>query len=325
MKVLITGGAGFVGRRFTSQLLKSGMEVYCVDSLIDGGGGISPDLGWPLFDPRKYKNFHFIEKDCRAYFHQKDSPKFDLVLHLAALVGGRKSIEDTPLEVAQNLSIDSQFWFWAIDKKPTKIICFSSSAVYPIELQMQKGHLLKETDANSEKFTGTPDQTYGWAKLTHEYLAQLAVKKYDLDVITYRPFSGYGEDQNLNYPFPRICKRALETKNGAALEIWGTGEQVRDFIYIDDIVKAVLNSMNRLRAGTVLNLSSGIGTSFNELLGQIGRNLNKNFEAKYFLGKPQGVFCRVGDTSNQRAADILTTVSLEEGIGICLEHLKSTN
>lgn len=57
-----------------------------------------------------------------------------------------------------------------------------------------------------------PDMSYGWAKLTHEYLSRLACEKHGLKSVTYRPFSGYGEDQDDHYPFPSICKRALANK-----------------------------------------------------------------------------------------------------------------
>ena len=73
--------------------------------------------------------------------------------------------------------------------------------------------LLKEQDVNFSKDISVPDLTYGWAKLTSEYLAKIAYEKHGLKSICYRPFSGYGEDQDLNYPFPSICKRILLNKD----------------------------------------------------------------------------------------------------------------
>jgi len=75
------------------------------------------------------------------------------------------------------------------------------------------------------------------AKLSGEYLAGFAAKEYGLDVIVYRPFSGYGEDQDLTYPFPSIVRRAVRRES--PFVVWGSGKQLRDFIHIDDVVEAV--------------------------------------------------------------------------------------
>src|SRR5262249_23155557 len=85
---------------------------------------------------------------------------------------------------------------------------------------------------------GKPDMTYGWSKLTGEYLATLAASRYGIHVACVRPFSGYGEDQDLSYPVPAIADRAAGREN--PLTVWGTGKQARDFVYIDDCIEAML-------------------------------------------------------------------------------------
>ena len=93
--------------------------------------------------------------------------------------------------------------------------------------------LLKESDINFDKnFLGKPDLSYGWAKLNNEYLALLAYKKYRIKNTIFRPFSGYGSDQDLNYPFPSIIKRAIGHDNKKKFIVWGSGHQMRDFIHI---------------------------------------------------------------------------------------------
>ena len=92
-KILITGGAGFVGRRFCKRFLDAGDEVVCVDPIARDTGGIHPDGGFPLYAPRDYKNFQFYHQDCREWFKQHSDDDFDYVLHLAAMVGGRAMIE----------------------------------------------------------------------------------------------------------------------------------------------------------------------------------------------------------------------------------------
>src|SRR5512141_156701 len=102
-KILITGGAGFVGRRFCKRFLDAGDEVHCVDPVAQHTGGIDPANGWPLFSPHDYPNFHFYKQDCREWFAEHQDGDFSYVVHLAAMVGGRAMIENRPLAVADDL------------------------------------------------------------------------------------------------------------------------------------------------------------------------------------------------------------------------------
>ena len=79
--------------------------------------------------------------------------------------------------------------------------------------------MLSEDLVSFDQPIGVPDLTYGWAKLTCEYLAKIAHEKHGLKSICYRPFSGYGEDQDLSYPFPSICKRVIENKNSKIIGV----------------------------------------------------------------------------------------------------------
>ena len=90
-KVLVTGGAGFVGRHCVGRLLARGDEVHCVDPIVPLTGGLPLDK-WPFFNPRDYKNFHFHQEDCRTWFKRVQDNDFDYAFHLAAMVGGRMMI-----------------------------------------------------------------------------------------------------------------------------------------------------------------------------------------------------------------------------------------
>ncbi len=321
-KVLITGGAGFVGRHFTKRLLDMGWEVHCVDLVAEHTGGIDPKKGWPLFDPFSYKNFKFYKEDCRAYFKRVGDTDFDYAFHLAAMVGGRLMIENNPLAVADDLSIDSEYWQWAKRCRPAKSICFSSSAAYPIKHQKQKGYiLLKEDMIDFGEDIGMPDMSYGWAKLTCEYLARLAYEKDGLKSVSYRPFSGYGEDQDMTYPFPSICKRAIENKGKKELTVWGTGDQMRDFIHISDCVEGVIKTMDKIENGDAINLSTGIFTSFKEFAKIASGICGYTPEIKGTSDKPEGVFARGGDTAKQKAMGFEYTIPLKDGIKKAIDYL----
>ncbi|NOU35174.1 MAG: NAD-dependent epimerase/dehydratase family protein [Kiritimatiellaceae bacterium] len=319
-KSLVTGGCGFVGRHLIARLLKAGHEVHCVDPIAPLSGGIAPG-SWPLFSPLDFQNFHFYNQDCRDWFRTNSDTDFDYAFHLAAMVGGREMIENNPLAVADDLSIDAQYWQWAVKARPAKNVVFSSSAAYPIELQRPDHYeLLREEMITFENRIGMPDMTYGWAKLTNEYLAQLAFEKHGLKSVCYRPFSGYGEDQDNSYPFPGICKRVLANRSAPEITVWGSGRQMRDFIYIDDCVEGILSTMDKINDASALNLSTGIYTSFIEFAQIAAELCGFKPRIKGTSDKPEGVFARGGDTTRQRSFGFTHTVSFREGIAKALAY-----
>jgi len=182
---------------------------------------------------------------------------------------------------------------------------------------------------------GMPDMSYGWAKLTGEYLAKLAYEKYGINSAIYRPFSGYGEDQDKAYPFPAICVRAIEWVKNAnftkgvlrtepykPFQVWGSGNQIRDFIHIDDIVEGVTMTMDKLHNAEALNLSTGKGTSFKEFAKIALNSMGYDPEIVGTSDKPEGVFYRVGDIRKQENLGFKPKISFETGVKRMIERLK---
>ena len=153
--------------------------------------------------------------------------------------------------------------------------------------------------------------TYGWAKLTGEQLAYHAVKQHGCDVVIYRPFGGYGEGQDMAYPFPAIVQRVLNREDPVV--VWGSGQQKRDFIHIDDCIEAVLASKDKLKPGQALNLGTGFGCSFEQLVEYICDALDITVKVKNDAGKPEGVYARVADIASMRRF-YTPKISLPEGI-----------
>jgi nucleoside-diphosphate-sugar epimerase len=288
VKILITGDAGFVGTHFRNAL--SEHEIVGVD--IKNG------------------------LDARHFF-ATDSTYFDLVIHLAAIVGGRATIEGSPLSVAVDLAIDSDMFQWALKTRPGRIIYYSSSAAYPIHLQdYGSTHKLVESDIDLDNIQ-SPDLTYGWAKLTGEMLAKY-VEREGLRVHVFRPFSGYGEDQALDYPFPSFIKRGVEKAN--PFTIWGTGNQVRDFIHIEDVVAATIEAVRQDVEGPT-NLGTGIAFSFNELAELVSEIVDYKPEYERILNAPEGVQYRCSDPSKMLSF-YTPKISLEEGIARSVKALR---
>ena len=322
-KILITGGAGFVGRHFVRHFLEAGDDVTAVDCIAPLTGGIDPNDGWPLFDPRDFSNFHFVKEDCRYYFKKHKNISFDYVVHLAAMVGGRAMIENNPIAVADDLSIDAEYWQWAKIAKPKKTLCFSSSAAYPIKYQRDNSYiLLKEDMISFDEDIGMPDMSYGWAKLTCEYLARLAYEKHGLASVCYRPFSGYGEDQDDTYPFPSICKRALAEKGASQLKVWGDGKQMRDFIHIDDCVRGAIATMDKISDGSAVNLSTGVYTSFIDFAALAAKIIGYSPTVSGMSNMPSGVFARGGDTTLQTSLGFTEKMDFETGVRRALDYFQ---
>lgn len=299
MKCLVTGSAGLVGRHIAQALRDRGDTVTGVDNLCSESS----------IRPASIENFY--ETDCRDFFKACDE-QFDAVFHCAAVVGGRMKIDCEPIAVADDLSIDSAMWQFAVKTRPGKVINFSSSAVYPTDEQTEISYkLLREDMVAFDDAIGIPDMSYGWAKLTCEYLGQLAYEKHGIKSVVYRPFSGYGEDQHTSYPFPNLMNLVMSSQT---LHVWGTGEQMRDFIHIDDCVRGVLETMDKIDNGDALNLSTGIYTSFNELIHMAAKILGKEVTIVPQLDKPVGVHARAGDTTKQREYGFTPKILLEKGI-----------
>jgi nucleoside-diphosphate-sugar epimerase len=264
---VVSGNEGFVGRHISQALEREGFDV--------DGFDIKTGL------------------DARDWFrnaYADEAP--DVFVHCAAVVGGRANIDGKPLSVAQNFSIDAECIQWALRCRPRKLVLFSSSAAYPIDLQdgvMFEGTLPEYAIRLDD--IEMPDQVYGTAKLVLEMQAE-KVREAGLDVIILRPFSGWGEDQDLTYPMPSFIERAKRRDD--PFQIWSDGEQVRDWLHIDDICDAILTMVRQDISGTV-NLCSGVGTSFNDLAGMLCEIVGYSPEFQHILSAPKGVQYRVGD------------------------------
>ncbi|QIA06725.1 NAD-dependent epimerase/dehydratase family protein [Draconibacterium halophilum] len=307
---LVSGGCGFVGKNMVKRLFKTTKDrIIFIDDLSIGTHP-STWLDEPL--TRKIKDIEVFGKEERLLFlkddfrntlhnfgqdphwfktkYDLDIEKFQDVYHFAAIVGGRAKIDGDPIMVALDLSIDAEFFYWISRHKPARVLYPSSSAAYPVDKQTEDNQVqLKETDIDFNNM-GQPDMTYGWSKLTGEFLAKITAKHYDVNITCIRPFSGYGEDQDYSYPVPAIAKRAVYKED--PFEVWGTGLQGRDFVHIDDVIDCIHVAMDKIHDGTAINIGMGKLTNFQEIIGVFCEFAGYNPPIKQLLDKPVGVHSR---------------------------------
>ena len=302
MKVLITGAAGFLGRKFLEYHQSLGDTVFAVDDFSNA----NPVSGIPI-----------TQSDAASFLHEFDL-RMDLAYHFAAPVGGRLKIEGDPLFNADSLRLDSEFFRWAV-KFATTAVYPSSSAVYGVDYQGDEGIALGEGlfYPGSTQWSA-PDEMYGFTKMAGEMLAYKAAK-YGLNTLCIRPFSGYGGSQSLQYPIPSICLRALQRED--PLLVWGSGYQTRDFIHVDDLVRATAKAVHRGIFGyETLNIGSGIPTSFVDVARLAAELVGYEPIVVTDATKPQGVSQRYADTTRMRKVYI-PTITLRDGLAEVLEAL----
>lgn len=278
VKVLVTGSDGFLGRHAVRTFLQLGHDVQGVD--IQSG------------------------TDCRDVF--ASDTYFDIVLHFAAIVGGRATIDGNPLAVAQTIALDVALFNYAERVRPGHVIYPSSSAAYPVSLQTREHHThLQEDHINLQK-PELPDAMYGWVKLTGEQMAS----RCSAPVTCLRPMSGYGSDQDTTYPFGAFRARALSRED--PFVIWGDGTQVRDWIHVDDIMEAILSLITSGFTGPI-NIGTGMTTDFLKLSELFTSRSGYSPSIQTLPDKPTGVHYRVANVDKLHDFYI-PRISIEEGI-----------
>jgi nucleoside-diphosphate-sugar epimerase len=255
-------------------------------------------------------------------------------VHCAANVGGRATIDGNPLWVAENLELDAAMFRWAVAMQIPRIVYYSSSAAYPTRFQEPESmhytpraldedmiDLSRIGTRGQVRVFGTPDQTYGWAKLTGEMLAEHA-RAAGVAVHVLRPFSGYGEDQGTEYPFGAFIDRAK--RRADPFEIWGDGRQVRDWVHIDDVIGATLAVIDADYQEPV-NVCTGRGVSMRELAMACMKAVSATerefvaWDIQYRPTAPNGpCVYRVGDPTRLKTI-YKPQISIERGIRRALD------
>jgi UDP-glucose 4-epimerase len=324
-KCLVTGGAGFIGSHLVDRLIQIGANVTIADNLSKGSLENVFEV-WNKYGLRFNKEFNsqkitaekqtFIKCDLEEKREVKSVVKDqDVVIHLAATIGGRGYIDTHPAECCKNFAINHNVVEEACKAEVDRIHYSSTACIYPMALQSEydSSYLLHEEDAFKNGWASC-DGEYGWSKFMCEIELLAFRKEHGLRCSISRYVTAYGERENDTHAIIALIKRAVERQDPYV--VWGTGEQDRDFTYVSDIVEGTLLATEKITDGTVVN----IGTSKRYKIKDVAYKILEltRHQPKQVLfdnTKPTGVISRALDIS--RTKKLLgwePKVSLDEGL-----------
>ena len=274
-KVLVTGGAGFIGSNLVAELILEGNEVTVLDNFATGfRSNLDP---MPMV--------HAVEGDVRNCNDVEEAIQgVEVIFHLAASVGNKRSIDDPVTDAAVNVLGTVNILESARKHGVKKIITSSSAGIF--------GEL--KTMPIREDHPVEPDSPYGCTKLCEEKLSLAYSRLYPMDVICLRYFNVYGPNQRYDAYGNAIPIFVFRMLQGKPLIIYGDGEQTRDFVHVRDVVRANILAAESNGINGAFNIASGTSITVNSLV----RIITKDSSAE----------CRIGYT-DKRAGDVLHSLA----------------
>ena len=308
-KVLVTGGAGFIGSNLCEALLEKQNKVVCLDNFATGKRENIAGL-------LNNGNFTLIEGDIRNFEDcQKASQGVDYILHQAALGSVPRSIKDPITSNDVNVSGFLNMLVAARDNKVKRVVYAASSSTYGDSESMPK----------VENIIGKPLSPYAITKYVNELYADIFSKTYGLETIGLRYFNVFGRKQDPNGAYAAVIPKFVsQLMSGDSPVINGDGDYSRDFTYIDNVIQANLLSLvttNEKAINTVYNVAYGDRNTLNDLMGYLKEYLSE-FDSK--ISNVDVIYGpnRAGDiphshASVQKAKDLLKynpQFSLQQGL-----------
>ena len=305
-KILVTGGAGFIGSNIVDKLLEEGHSVVVVDNLSTGNINLLSPLA--LFyqqDIRDYKVMDIIF----------ETHHFDYVFHLAAQISVPESVEnpkkDAEINILGTLNILSLSVKYGIKK-----IIFSSSggAIYGENAPIP----------TTEDYCPNPISPYAISKLACEHYIKFFSKEFSLDYTILRYSNVYGPKQTPKGEAGVVAIFTENMLNNQEVTIYGTGEQIRDFVHVYDVIQANILSLDRAK-NEIINISTNEATSINELFKIMKEEINYKKTPIYQQKRPGDL--EVSVLSNEKAKEILNwqpSFNLKKGVKNTIEWYRTS-
>ncbi len=299
MKIVITGGAGFIGSNLAEELSKDN-EIIVLDDLFAGKLSNIRDL-----------DIKFVEGSITNLdLLQKLFKDVEYVFHQAAIASVPRSINDPVASNNANINGTLNVLVAAKDSGVKKVICASSSSVYGDTPELPKREDMKPT----------PKSPYAITKLAGEYYSTVFSEVYGLKTVSLRYFNVYGPKQDPSSEYaaviPKFIRKAQENKPPI---IYGDGEQTRDFTFVKDVVNANILALERGEG--VFNIASGSRISINELADKIIAMCGKSLKQIHESPRPGDVKHSLADISKaEKELRYKPEYVLEEGLRETIEY-----
>lgn len=293
MKVLVTGGAGFIGSHLVALLVREGVDVRVFDSLISGKKEHVPEAA------------EFIKGDVRDRVVLASALEgVTHVVHLAALVSVAESMTDPLAFHDVNVTGTENVLAAMRTAGISRIVYATSAAVYGDEPSLPK----------SESSPLAPLSPYALSKALNEMQAGLYGRAFGLSPIGLRFFNVYGPGQAGNHPYASVIPRWVEAaRAGRAITVYGDGSQTRDFVHVRDVAEALYRALTKEATG-IFNIASGEETSLQELQ-RIIAGSREGVAVKNESPRAGDILRSVADISAaRRILEFAPSVSLEEGV-----------
>ena len=298
MKIIVTGGAGFVGSHLTELLIKNGHFPIIIDNLNTGKFKYIKKF----VDEGKAD---FIKLDIRNFSNLMKLPKCSAVIHLAAIASVVESIDNPSFVNDVNVNGTLNMLEFCRKKKIKKFIFTSSAAIF--------GNYESKITESSPTI---PTTVYGSSKLTGEQYCRIYSELFGITTIILRPFNIYGPRQNDTYAgvITKFLTRLAKNKPPI---IFGTGKQTRDFIHAHDIARAFFLALHYKKTKfAVFNLGTGKSTSINTLARYFLNSTKKHSMRPIHRKAIPGIiiYNSMNNTKLKKGLGLIPSVSLKEGI-----------
>ena len=315
-RILVTGGASFIGSHLTDALVDKGAKVRVVDNLSSGRlANIKSHIESEQVD--------FVEADLtEPGVAQKLVEGIQIVFHLAADHGGRGYVDLHQAACTTNLALDGMLFRACHELGVEKVVYASSGCVYPNHLQTDPGEILYL----QEEMVGPPfdaDNMYGWAKLMGEMTLQSFHQDWGLKSASCRYFTVYGERGHENHAVIAMIARAFISQDPYV--VWGNGEQIRNWTHVDDIVSGTILAAEKIDDGTAINLGTMERTRVIDAVHEVLSYTGHDAQIEFHPEMPTGPMNRVADNAlARRLLDWSPQVNFVDGLHRTLEWYFST-
>ncbi|SDY33101.1 NAD-dependent epimerase/dehydratase family protein [Halopenitus persicus] len=304
--VLVTGGASFIGSHLVEELVARGADVRVADDFSSGERSNLDGVA---------DNVEILEGNLKHWdFADEASEGIDRLFHLAADHGGRGYISNYPANCATNMALDNIVFETAVENGVEKITFASSACTYPTDIQQERQRLAEDMVSFEERGGAYADEAYGWAKLMGERSLQAFHDQHGVDASSVRIFTAYGPRENETHAIVALIAKAFAGQD--PYQIWGDGEQTRNFTYVDDIVSALVLANEKITDATPVNAGIREYISINDVAEAIFEYMDwEPEEINHMTDKPVGVRHRAADTT--RAEELLgwePKYSLDDGM-----------